>query len=481
MRQHAVLPSLSASLLVICAPALGQSWLDVIKDKATQRAEAYAGQVIDKGLDAAEDAIKCVATDQACIDKARQSGQDVVLTDTKGKPLPPDRQSQSTAPNDAADAVDSAPMATVPAAADSARREVQVATSSTHTLVLTPDGTVLAQGRNEYNQSGGSAPGDVVGTLSPVQGVPRALAVATGDPWYSMVLGEDGRVYVWGRHDFGILGGDRTGTENERERPTPVTNLGGVVGIAGCYYAAAALRRDGTVWMWGEDREGIMGTGKLPGPYTSGDMHYVPARVQGLADVVQIACGYDHMLALQRDGSVWAWGLNQRGQLGVGDLEPRARPTRISSLSGVTHIAAAHSASIARLADGSWRIWGDAGPAMMKLAPDQSSPPVTVPTLPPSLLQGARDFDVGIAVLGDGTVRTWGDNTFGRLCTGQGPDTFATHPVQVRSTNGIVRVWGRGNRSLALGSDGTLYLCGPSSNGSGGTHRVPVAIGQLAP
>jgi len=482
MRQHSVLASLLAILLVVCAPAaLGQSWLDVIRNKAAQQAGAYAGQVIDKGLDAAGGAIKCVVTDQACIDQARQSGQEVVLTDTKSEPLPPDRQPQSTAPNDSADSGDSAPVATVPAGAGSARREVQVATSGTHTLVISPDGTVLAQGRNEYNQSGGSAPSEAVGALSPVHGVPRALAVATGDAWYSMVLGEDGRVYAWGRHDFGILGGDRRGTESKRDRPTPVANLGGVVGIAGCYYAAAALRRDGTVWMWGEDRQGIMGTGKFPEAYTSGDMHYVPARVQGLADVVQIACGYDHMLALQRDGSVWAWGLNKRGQLGVGDVEPRARPTRIASLSGVTYIAAAHSASIARLADGSWRIWGDSGPAMMKLAPDQSPPPVTVPMLPPSMLQGARDFGAGIAVLGDGTVRTWGDNTFGRLCTGQGPDTFATHPAQVRSIAGMARVWGQGNRSVALGSDGTLYLCGPSSNGSGGTHRVPVAIGRLAP
>lgn len=479
MRQHPALPAMSAVLLVLCGPAASaQSWLDVVKDKATQRAEDYANQTIDKGLDAAEGAIKCVVTDQACIDGAQRSGKEVVLTNKKGKPLPPDRQPPAAPPVDAPGAADGAATAAVPLGAGAARREVQVATSSTHTLVVAPDGTVLAQGRNDYGQSGGSGSSDSVGALSPVLGVPRALAVATGDPWYSLVLGEDGKVYAWGRHDFGILGGDRRGVEDKRGHPTPVGSLGGVIGIAGCYRAAAALRHDGTVWMWGEDRDGIMGTGKLTEAYTIGDMHYVPTRVQGLADVVQIACGYDHMLALQRDGSVWAWGLNKRGQLGVGDVEPRARPTRIPSLSGVSRIGAAHSASMARLADGSWRVWGDAGPARMKHGPDESPPPMTVPA-PPTALEDVRDFAAGIAVLGDGTVRTWGDNTFGRLCIGQGPDTFASHPVQVRSISGIARVWGQGNRTLALGADGALHLCGPIGSGSGGTHRVPVVIGRL--
>jgi alpha-tubulin suppressor-like RCC1 family protein len=479
MRQCLPLPTLSAVLFILCAPAaFGQSWLDIVKDKATQRAERYVNQTIDKGLGAAEGAIKCVATDRACIDNAQRAGKEVVLTKDSGNPLPPDRQPPSAAPVDTPGAADAASTAAVPPTPAGVRREVQVATSSGHTLVVAPDGTVLAQGLNDYGQVSGSGPSDGVGRLSPVFGVPRALAVATGDRSYSLVLGEDGKVYAWGRHDFGILGGDRTGVENKREHPTPVANLGGVIGIAGCYRAAAALRHDGTVWMWGEDRDGIMGSGKLTEAYTSGDIHFVPTRVQGLADVVQIACGYDHMLALQRDGTVWAWGLNERGQLGVGDLQPRARPTRIPLLSGVSHIAAASSASVARLTDGSWRIWGDAGPAMMKRGRDQASPPMTVPAPPPGL-QGVRDFAVGVAVLGDGTVRTWGDNTFGRLCIGQGPDTYASQPVLVRSLSAITHVWGY-SRVLALGADGTLHLCGPSGNGRGGTYRAPVAIGRLA-
>jgi len=73
------------SLLIFSTAAFGQSWLDVVKDRATQ-------EVIDAGFDVAENAVRCVATDQACIDQAQQEGKEVVVTNKKGKALPPDQQ-----------------------------------------------------------------------------------------------------------------------------------------------------------------------------------------------------------------------------------------------------------------------------------------------------------------------------------------------------------------------------------------------------
>jgi len=80
----------------------GQSWGDILKDAVNRRATQIAEEAIDKGLDAAEDAVRCVATDQACIERAQQAGEDVVLTNKKGKPLPPERQPQGGAATPAA-------------------------------------------------------------------------------------------------------------------------------------------------------------------------------------------------------------------------------------------------------------------------------------------------------------------------------------------------------------------------------------------
>lgn len=102
MRSQSALLSLSAAILVVHAPAAWpQSWLDVVKDKAAARVVDHAEQAVDQGLDATEDAIKCVAADQACIDQAQESGKQVVVTNKKGKPLPPDQQPKAGAASSA--------------------------------------------------------------------------------------------------------------------------------------------------------------------------------------------------------------------------------------------------------------------------------------------------------------------------------------------------------------------------------------------
>ena len=90
-----------ASLLV---PALvcGQSLGDLLKDAVNRRATQIAEEAVDKGLDAAEDAVRCVVTDQACIERAQQAGESVVLTNQKGKPLPPEQQTHGGPANSAA-------------------------------------------------------------------------------------------------------------------------------------------------------------------------------------------------------------------------------------------------------------------------------------------------------------------------------------------------------------------------------------------
>jgi len=97
MRSPSSLVSIPVVLLVLFAPVVsGQSWLDKVKkkveQKSAQRADQKTDEAIDKGLDSAEDAMKCVASDQACLDKAKKKGKKVVLVDEQGTPLPEDQQ-----------------------------------------------------------------------------------------------------------------------------------------------------------------------------------------------------------------------------------------------------------------------------------------------------------------------------------------------------------------------------------------------------
>ena len=363
--------------------------------------------------------------------------------------------------------------------------EVRVASSSLHTLVIAPDGRVLCQGRNQHGVCGADQATAFVDTLSPVPGIPRGRAVAVGDIWTSMVLGEDGRVYVWGQNNFGLFGGTDRGPTYVRPQPTAMAALERIIGIAAFEYGGAALRDDGTVWMWGEDREGLLATGALTKSGQSGKQQFTPQRVAGLDAVTQIAGGSKHMLALKADGTVWVWGANKYSQLGLGDTEPRASPTRVPSLAGVTRIHANASMSAARQADGSWVVWGGA-PSTQPPTRDvfggvlNDTPPVLTPSPLPGLLRGAIDVADGAVALRDGTVRTWGGNSFGSLGTGGSVDAVAPRGVIVRSLSGIVRVWAGGHRVLALKSDGTLYLWGPAGTADDRVLRLPTVMTTFA-
>lgn len=83
-----------------------------------------------------------------------------------------------------------------------------------------------------------------------------------------------------------------------------------------------ALKDDGTVWAWGFNDTGQLGDG------TTTDRN-TPVQVSALSDIAAIAAGYDHSLALKSDGTVWAWGYNYDGQLGDGTTYNRNIPVQV--------------------------------------------------------------------------------------------------------------------------------------------------------
>jgi len=340
---------------------------------------------------------------------------------------------------------------------------VQVASSGTHTLIVAPDGTVYGFGRNQPE-------------LTILRDVPPAHQVAITNSDRSALLGRDGRVYTWGRNEYGALGVSENEV-SERSGPGQVAGLTGVVRITSCRRSEAALRDDGTVWMWGQETQGLLGRGTT-GARLDDSVSYTfpePAQVVGLSSVVEIACGLGHMVALKADGTVWSWGSNRRGQLGLGDDEPRGTPAQVPLPSAATAIGAAGEGSWARLADGAWLMWGWVTPVM---AAGDYPPPVTSPVPVPATLRDAAEISDSLARLADGTVLTFGTNQFGTLGTGQGPDAVSMRGVRVKSLTGVVRVWGGNNRMFALLSDGRLM--GWGSIHEDRTARTPELIWKVS-
>ena len=157
-------------------------------------------------------------------------------------------------------------------------------------------------------------------------------------------------------------------------------------------------------------------------------------QVAGISSVVALATGFDHSTALKSDGTVWAWGNNESGQLGNGTRTSSSVPQQVSSLSGVTAIAAAWGYNLALKSDGTVWAWGAnyAGQLGNGSVID-SSTPVRVQGLTGAAAISAGDTH-GLAVKSDGTVWAWGRNDSGNL----GDGTYVRHFTAALVTNETV-------------------------------------------
>jgi hypothetical protein len=144
-----------------------------------------------------------------------------------------------------------------------------------------------------------------------------------------------GTLSAWGQNNHGLLG---DGTTTNSTSPVAVTGLTDVVAVAGGDYHSLAVRRDGSVWAWGRNRAGQLGEGTATNSM-------LPVAVTGLSDAVEVAAGGDHSLAVRRGGTVAAWGSNDHGQLGDGTTTNSALPVAVTGLSDVVAVAAGYSHS----------------------------------------------------------------------------------------------------------------------------------------
>ena len=104
------------------------------------------------------------------------------------------------------------------------------------------------------------------------------------------------------------------------------------------------------------------------GSWDIGDSSAVPASVTGLQDIVSIAAGFSHSLAVREDGTVWSWGNNRQGQLGNGEgggVFGNAVPEQVVEITKAVSVGAGDDYSIAVMQDGTLRAWGENGYGML--------------------------------------------------------------------------------------------------------------------
>ena len=310
-----------------------------------------------------------------------------------------------------------------------------------------------------------------------VNGLTGVVAVAAG-PFHSLALTSDGKVWAWGDNTYGQLG---NASYNNSGVPVMVSSLTSVVAIdtAGgcCAGHSLAVKADGTVWAWGSNDAGELGNGKQ---FIGSN---VPVKASKLTNVVAVAAGAYFSLALKGDGRVWAWGANEEGRLGNGSFDGSDVPVAVSNLTGVVGIAIGVVHGLAVKSDGTVWVWGDNEGGQLGIGTDVPfiNVPITVSNLPPvRAVAGGRNHSMALA--SDGRVWTWGWNGDGQLGNGTNSDSIA--PVRVSDLNDVITLASGNYHNVALKRNGTVWGWGWGERGQLGhgksaSTNVPVEVSNL--
>jgi len=231
--------------------------------------------------------------------------------------------------------------------------EVAKATNGAgHTCAETVDGALFCWGRNTAGQLG---VGDNDARDTPVRvDMPIAIERLSAGAAFTCARGTDGTLYCFGANEYGQLG---IGSTVAQTRPTKVQGLSSVVRLTTGAGHACAFTSDGAVWCWGDNREGQLGTGD-----TDARSRAVQIDPDGLGAVTQVYAGGAHTCAQRVDGSLWCWGSNRFGQLGTGDTDARLTPVAIAPEDLGTSISAVYAGGAHTCAvkvDGSVWCWGN--------------------------------------------------------------------------------------------------------------------------
>ncbi|VEN73242.1 hypothetical protein EPICR_140003 [Candidatus Desulfarcum epimagneticum] len=351
------------------------------------------------------------------------------------------------------------------------------------TYVVKKDGVVWGAGWNAHNFLGdnsgknGYVPVrilgvDGVGELENVKFVDGSIGTDTRG--FAFAILESGRVCAWGANGYGQLG---TGDKTSRHFPVWLMKdkenvfEENVIKVAGGEFHSALLTEDGAVYTWGHNNHGQLGLGNK-----TESLYPKKVEIEGAVDI--ITCEYNTFV-LKEDGSLWGCGYNGEGNLGQNDRTHRSAMTRVPDLDNIVSLAGGAHHILALDARGDLWAWGynhvgqvGNNSTARQLSPVRVVAPKGSPdTYLENIIAVSAGMNHSLAVKEDGTVWAWGENYHGRLGYAITGDVNQQLPGQVEYSGGsgfllgMRAVFGGTRYSLALDEDGILWAWGRNMHG----------------
>jgi alpha-tubulin suppressor-like RCC1 family protein len=326
------------------------------------------------------------------------------------------------------------------------------------------DGNLWTWGIGNFGQLGTN---DTLNRSTPV------TTFAGGTDWKQVSSGSshtaaiktDGTLWTWGLGNSG-----RLGTNDLTQRNTPVTTFAGGTNwkqVSSGSYHTAAIKTDGTLWTWGRGTSGQLGTNDITNRSTP------VTTFAGGTDWKQVSSGGYHTAAIKTDGTLWIWGFGTYGQLGTNDTLNRSTP--VTTFAGGTDwkqvsSSGAHTAAIKT--DGTLWIWGFGTYGQLGTNDTLNrSTPVTTFAGGTDWKQVSSSGAHTAAIKTDGTLWIWGFGTSGQL--GTNDLTNRSTPVTTfAGGNNWKQSSCKSNHTAAIKTDGTLWTWGSNINGQLGTNDI---------
>ena len=137
------------------------------------------------------------------------------------------------------------------------------------------------------------------------------------------IIKRNGTLWAWGFNNNGHLGTNDV-SYAAKCSPIQIGSLTDWAQVANSYLFTSAIKTDGTLWVWGNNAQGQLGQGDTSATIS-------PVQVGSLTDWASVDVDTYNIVALKTDGTMWAWGANEYGQLGLGDTTGRSSPVQIGS------------------------------------------------------------------------------------------------------------------------------------------------------
>lgn len=298
----------------------------------------------------------------------------------------------------------------------------------------------------------------------------EVVEIAAGSQ-HALALLNDGTLWSWGFGTDGQLGVLPIPGTGESPIPVQITTPASAdwVSLAAGGLHSVGIQSDGTLWTWGSNGHGQLGHGD----YGATTQRAVPTQVATPAGAVwtSVSAGSDFTLAIQDDGTLWAWGHNNRGRLGLGDALPTfvTTPTQVTTPAGATW-ASAHAGGSSALAiqdDGTLWSWGIGTVGQLGLGQNETDDRLVPTQITTPAATGWVSADMGgshaLAIREGGTLWAWGQNANGRL--GLDDTDIRYVPTQVGNLTAWTSVSAGINHSMALQSNNTLWAWGYNNLG----------------